>query len=295
MFKNMNYLILIIFLFCGCSTSIDMQKVNKTDFDKLKKVVSIIKHQYIEDISKKKFLDINKNYKTKKDIENEIKIIMNSLDLHSTYINKKDNLVKKIKQNTSSLSFKIVDKKYLYISIPSFYKDISKELSMIIKANSELSLILDLRNNLGGYFKEAIKTVDLFVNSGMIVSQVGRNKNLTRRYYATRANSITSKPLVILINEKTASSAEIVSGALQDAKRATLIGTKSYGKGTIQALIYINDDKTEAIKLTIGKYYLSSKRAINNKIQPNIFVQKNMVSNNLEDIQLIEAIEYLKI
>ena len=286
---------LILFVFLSCSNTVPKQKIEQKDRDKLQKVIKLVKNHYIEEIPKEKYLDTKKRYQTQKDIEFEIERVMNNLDKHSIYINKnkKSNTLNKRKKISAPISFKIIEKKYLYILVPYFYKNTAKKISIIIKKHNNLNLILDLRDNPGGYLKESIKTVDLFIDSGVIISQVGRKKNLTKSYYATMKNTITSRPMVVLINNKTASSAEIVSGALQHHKRGILIGTESYGKGTVQALIYITDDKKEAIKLTIGKYYLSSKRTINNKIQPNILVQKNNVIDNKNDLQLEQAIKYL--
>ena len=289
MLRNINLLLVFTVLFLGCTNGINSQRVEQEDLDKLQKIISLVTNYSMEDITRKNIIDIdiNKGYKTKEDIEFEIKKIMASLDKYSIYINKKDSLTKTRQNTYTPISFKIIDNKYLYISLPYFYKNVSKKLSKIIKYNSNLAIILDLRDNIGGHLDEAIKTVDLFIDNGMIVSQIGKNKNLTKKYYATKQKTITTKPMVVLINHKTASAAEIVSGALQDHKRTTLIGTQTYGKGTIQSLIYLNDDKTEAIKLTVGKYYLSSKKDINSKIQPNIVIKQ-------KSLQLKMAIEYLQ-
>ena len=294
--KYIFIIFLILFVFLSCSNNVPKKAVEQKDFDKLERVIKLVKNHYIEEIPNEKYLDTTKRYETQKDIESEIERVMNNLDKHSFYINKnkKANILSKTKKISSPISFKIIEEKYLYILIPYFYKNTTKKISSIIKKYNNLNLILDLRDNPGGYLKESIKTVDLFIDNGVIISQVGRKRNLTKSYYATVKNTITSRPLVVLINHKTASSAEIVSGALQYHKRGFLVGTKSYGKGTVQALIYITDDKKEAIKLTIGKYYLSSKRTINNKIQPNILVQKNNVMVNKNDLQLEEAIKYLE-
>jgi carboxyl-terminal processing protease len=123
-------------------------------------------------------------------------------------------------------------------------------------------LILDLRNNPGGLLSQAIGVVDLFVDKGIIVSQKGRNAEDEEKFEASSSNTRTKLPLVVLVNEGSASASEIVSGALQDHKRAIIIGEKTFGKGSVQAVLPIDNERTENIKLTIAKYYLPSGRTI---------------------------------
>jgi C-terminal processing protease CtpA/Prc len=264
--------IFFIFLFVGCSSSLNNRQVNGNDLAKLHTTLSIIKNYYVGEIPQSDLENLNKKYNSKEDINNEIKKVLSKLDKYSIYIASEDtkkSILKKIK-------FKILDKKILYIDIPYFYKDTAKEIKNIINKNktNANALILDLRNNPGGFFKEAIKTVDLFVNTGDIVSIKEKNSNGVRTYRASLKKTITPIPIVVLINKNTASSAEIVSGALKDLHRATLVGTSTFGKGTIQALIYITKDKKEAIKLTIAKYYFPNKKRLDNKIQPDILIKE---------------------
>ncbi|MBA1433123.1 MAG: S41 family peptidase [Epsilonproteobacteria bacterium] len=161
-----------------------------------------------------------------------------------------------------SVHTKMVGKDILYIRISSFDKKVVADVTKAIKKKKALTkgIILDLRNNPGGLLDQAVGTVDLFVNSGTIVSQKGRRAVETKEYSAHAANTITKVPLVVLINGGSASASEIVSGALQDHRRAVLVGEKTFGKGSVQVVLPIT--KTEAIKLTIARYYLPSGRTI---------------------------------
>ncbi|MFA7021547.1 MULTISPECIES: S41 family peptidase [Aliarcobacter] len=157
----------------------------------------------------------------------------------------------------------VEDEDLLYIRISSFDAKVTEELQKAIKNNPNAKgIILDLRNNPGGLLGQAIGVVDLFVKSGTIVSQKGRDKESEEKFEATKFGFKSDLPLVVLVNEGSASASEIVSGSLQDHKRAVIIGEKTFGKGSVQAVLPINDEQTENIKLTIAKYYLPSGRTI---------------------------------
>ena len=157
----------------------------------------------------------------------------------------------------------VEDEDLLYIRISSFDAKVTEELQKAIKINPNAKgIILDLRNNPGGLLGQAIGVVDLFVKSGTIVSQKGRDKESEEKFEATKFGFKSDLPLVVLVNEGSASASEIVSGSLQDHKRAVIIGEKTFGKGSVQAVLPINDEQTENIKLTIAKYYLPSGRTI---------------------------------
>jgi len=161
-----------------------------------------------------------------------------------------------------SVHAKRVGDDILYIRVSSFDKKVVKDVTKAIqkhKANTK-GIILDLRNNPGGLLDQAVGLVDLFVDKGLIVSQKGRREVETKEYSAHPTNTITKVPLVVLINGGSASASEIVSGALQDHKRAVTIGQKTFGKGSVQVVLPIT--KKEAIKLTIARYYLPSGRTI---------------------------------
>ncbi len=173
-----------------------------------------------------------------------------------------------------SVYAKTINEDILYLRVASFMDmKISSELKKYIKEHKEKTkaIVLDLRNNPGGQLGQAIDTVDLFVNEGIIVSQKGRNDTDNEEFKATSYTTVTDVPMVVLVNEGSASASEIVGGALQDLKRAVIIGKNTFGKGSVQRIIPIVEDGSEAIKLTIAKYYLPSGRTIQAKgIIPDI-------------------------
>ena len=164
------------------------------------------------------------------------------------------------------------DQDYLYLRVTSFDRKVVDGLEKAIKKNPNVKgLVLDLRNNPGGLLSQAIGVVDLFVDKGVIVSQKGRNAEDEEKFEASVSNTISRLPMVVLVNGGSASASEIVSGALQDHKRAILIGEKTFGKGSVQAILPITEDRKESIKLTIAKYYLPSGRTIQAKgVTPDV-------------------------
>ena len=171
-----------------------------------------------------------------------------------------------------SVTAKTINNDILYLRISSFDAVVAKQLKKHIKAHKNAKgIILDLRNNPGGLLDQAIKTVDLFVDEGVIVSQRGKDRSKESFYRAKKSTTITKAPLVVLVNGGSASASEIVSGALQDLKRAVIVGQNTFGKGSVQVIIPITKDRKEAIKLTTAKYYLPSGRSIQAKgIVPDI-------------------------
>ena len=134
-------------------------------------------------------------------------------------------------------------------------------------------IILDLRNNPGGLLTQAIKVSDAFLESGEIVSTRGRNASEGERFNATSGDLSGGKPIVVLINGGSASASEIVAGALQDHRRAIVIGTKSFGKGSVQTVMPLKGDG--AMRLTTARYYTPSGRSIQNLgVTPDILVQQ---------------------
>jgi carboxyl-terminal processing protease len=121
-------------------------------------------------------------------------------------------------------------------------------------------LVLDLRNNPGGVLRAAVQVTDAFLNEGMIVYTKGRVKNSEMRFEAESGDVLDGKPIVVLINEGSASASEIVSGALQDQQRALILGRNSFGKGSVQTLLPLNNGG--AIKVTTARYYTPSGRSI---------------------------------
>src|SRR5210317_2089622 len=134
-------------------------------------------------------------------------------------------------------------------------------------------VILDLRNNPGGLLTQAIKVSDAFLESGEIVSTRGRNPEDGDRYNATPGDLIEGKPIVVLINGGSASASEIVAGALKDHRRAIIVGTKSFGKGSVQTVMPLRGDG--AMRLTTARYYTPSERSIQNLgVSPDIVVEQ---------------------
>ncbi len=144
--------------------------------------------------------------------------------------------------------------------------------------NPPKGLILDLRNNPGGLVDQAVAVADAFLDKGVIVLTRGRSENESARYEAKPDDLdrlIADIPLIVLINGGSASASEILAGALQDQRRATLIGTRSFGKGTVQNIIYLGDDG--AMRLTTSRYYTPSNRSIQALgISPDIEIFQNV-------------------
>lgn len=163
-------------------------------------------------------------------------------------------------------------------------EDLQKE-----KGKDLLGFVIDLRNNPGGLLDQAIMVADDFLEKGEIVSTRGRNDEDTRRDNATPGDMAKGLPIVVLINGGSASASEIVAGALQDHRRAVLIGTKSFGKGSVQTIVPLPGDN--AIRLTTARYYTPSGRSIQAKgIEPDIVVPQSKIENlEKSDLYLSEA------
>ncbi|RXK13430.1 peptidase S41 [Halarcobacter mediterraneus] len=175
----------------------------------------------------------------------------------------KIDIVRDIIKIESVFAKNIENENLLYLRVSSFDRNVTKKLEEAIEANPKTKgIILDLRNNPGGLLTQAIGVVDLFVNEGIIVSQKGRNTEEEEKFEAKASQTMTDVPLVVLVNGGSASASEIVSGSLQDHKRAIVIGEKTFGKGSVQAILPITQDRSENIKITIAKYYLPSGRTI---------------------------------
>ncbi len=181
-----------------------------------------------------------------------------------------------------------------YVKLAQFQDRTSQELTEAIAGletqnGKELSgLILDLRNNPGGLLTEAIDVVDEFIDSGLIVSVRGRTEDQTREYYATKNGSFQTFPVVVIVNDGSASASEVVAEALQDSKRAVILGTKTFGKGSVQTIIKLEDGS--GLKLTTAKFYAPSGRSINQVgVTPDIKVE----NSEDQDKQLESAINML--
>ncbi len=200
-----------------------------------------------------------------------------------------------------SVASKLIDeknKKIAYLRLRAFNENSGKQLKKEIinfENNNELiGYILDLRNNPGGLLSQAIKITDFFLHDGMIVSTKGRKSRENRKFFAKRGDQINGKPLIVLINNGSASASEIVAGALQDLKRAVLLGENTYGKGSVQSIIPLRNKG--ALRLTISKYYLPSGKSISEVgILPDIKVEEGeeFSINTNTDNQLKYAIDLL--
>ena len=212
-------------------------------------------------------------------------------DIKLTIVRKGDNkpleiaMKRDIIKVQSVFAKKIEGENLLYLRISSFDTKVTNDLEKAIKENKDVKgIVLDLRNNPGGLLNQAIGVVDLFVKNGVIVSQKGRDANDEEKFEASKFGTKTDLPLVVLVNEGSASASEIVSGALQDHKRAILVGEKTFGKGSVQAVLPIDNEKTENIKLTIAKYYLPSGRTIQAEgVTPDIIASAGKVVQSEEN------------
>jgi carboxyl-terminal processing protease len=181
------------------------------------------------------------------------------------------------------VSVKEVDLKngYGYIRLSQFSGSTTKELEAALKKMESAKvpmkgLILDLRNNVGGLLNQAIQVSDLFLQEGKILSIEGRNKKNTKVYMATPDTVSRKYPIVVLINGGSASASEIVAGALQDQKRALILGTTSFGKGSVQTVETLRDGS--GLKLTIARYYTPNGRSIQAKgIEPDIVLKHKRI------------------
>ncbi len=198
-----------------------------------------------------------------------------------------------------SVKSKIIDKNVGYIRLTSFNENSSKQVKEKIKEfkkdeNVE-KYILDLRNNPGGLLSQAIKISDFFLDNGEIVSTKSRKIRENRKWFAKKGDLVDGETLVVLINYGSASASEIVAGALQDHKRAILIGESSYGKGSVQSIIPLENNG--AIRLTISKYYLPSGESISEVgVTPDIEIAESSDEfriNTETDNQLDFAVKLL--
>ena len=185
--------------------------------------------------------------------------------------------------NIRSVKSEIVDD-VGYLRITSFNEQTEKGLIDSIKNiqsnpdNNIIGYVLDVRSNPGGLLTQAVKVTDIFLERGEIVSTRGRDKKDIKRYRAKKADRTNGKPLVVLIDGGSASASEIVAGALQDHRRAIIIGTQSFGKGSVQTIIPFqvsNSDDLTGIRLTTARYYTPSGKSIQGKgITPDMIIEQ---------------------
>ena len=163
-----------------------------------------------------------------------------------------------------------------YIKLKSFNENSDKQFIKKIKKYENQKLIgyiIDLRNNPGGLLNQAVAITDFFLEKGEIVSTKGRKISETRKFFARTGDGIKGKPIIVLINGGSASASEIFAGALKDHKRAIILGENSYGKGSVQSIIPLQNGG--GIRLTISKYYLPSGKSISEVgVSPDIVVEE---------------------
>jgi len=207
-----------------------------------------------------------------------------------------------------------------YIAIKNFNNhtlhDVARQVTMLQSNNGEElnGLVIDLRNNPGGTLQSAVEVSDLFLQSGTIVTTRGRYYDANQRYEAQQGDILANAPIAVLINENSASAAEILAAALRDNNRATLVGNQSFGKGSVQSLIPLGNGNT-ALKLTTAKYFTPLGKSIDGVgIAPDVAInqttlpqtakaviiksEQGMVSqqalqDNLPDRQLLKATQLL--
>jgi len=184
-----------------------------------------------------------------------------------------------------------------YLRLKSFNENSDNQFLKSIKKfekNSKIKgYIIDIRNNPGGLLTQAINITDFFLDDGEIVSTKGRKVSETRKFFARKGDEVKGKPIVVLINNGSASASEILAGALKDHKRAIILGENSYGKGSVQSIIPLKNGG--GMRLTISKYYLPSGESISEVgVTPDILVEANdgdFKINSDNDNQLNYAIK----
>jgi len=198
-----------------------------------------------------------------------------------------------------SVNSEIISKKENigYVRLKSFNENSDNQFLKSLKKferNQKIKgYVIDLRNNPGGLLTQAINITDFFLDDGEIVSTKGRKISESRKFFAKKGDEIKGKPMVILINNGSASAAEILAGALKDHKRAIILGENSYGKGSVQSIIPLTNGG--GMRLTISKYYLPSGKSISEVgVTPDIFVEEeneDFKINSEKDNQLNYAIK----
>ncbi len=177
-----------------------------------------------------------------------------------------------------SVRYELLDKYYGYIRISQFQEKTDNDFDKAIKTLEEQSkgnlkgLILDMRNNPGGLLDQAVKVADRFIDSGIIVSMKGRREDQKMEFKAHPDGNLSRYPLVVLVNSGSASGAEIVAGAIQDHGRGIIMGTQTFGKGSVQTIFPLKDGS--GLRLTTARYYTPNGRSIQAKgITPDIIVK----------------------
>jgi len=180
-----------------------------------------------------------------------------------------------------SVKSKMLEKGYGYVRVTQFQERTDDDLERALKtldkdAGGLQGLVLDLRNDPGGLLTQAVKVSDIFLDSGLIVYTDGRLENQKQKYFAHKPGTWSDFPMVVLVNSGSASASEIVAGALQDQKRALVLGTQTFGKGSVQTILPL--DESAALRLTTARYFTPSGRSIQaTGIVPDIVLEQTSV------------------
>lgn len=177
----------------------------------------------------------------------------------------KDFVIERGTVKIKSVKYIDLDDGYAYVRITSFIENSAPDLERVLKAHEKKyktsrGLIIDLRRNPGGLLDQAIQISDLFLEQGVIVSTMGRNQKEKEIVYAKKGGTLPNFPIIVLVDEYSASASEILAGALQDNKRALIMGHRTFGKGSVQSVVKLGDGS--GLKLTVGRYYTPSGRSI---------------------------------
>ncbi|MBQ76452.1 MAG: peptidase S41 [Gammaproteobacteria bacterium] len=181
----------------------------------------------------------------------------------------------------ASVRHRLLEDGFGYLRIAQFQSktgtEVEKAVEKLVEEGKLSGLIIDLRNNPGGVLQSAVEVSDIFVSEGLLVYTSGRLSNTDLKFNATTPDATDGVPIVVLVNEGTASASEIVAGALQDHGRAVIMGTNTFGKGSVQTILPLNNEK--AIKLTTALYFTPSGRSIQAEgIVPDIWVDRSTVT-----------------
>jgi carboxyl-terminal processing protease len=198
--------------------------------------------------------------------------------------------------NVTSVRSRMLEPGLAYVRIGSFTTEtgasLDKELLKLKKeaGGSLKGIVLDLRNNPGGVLDAAVKVSDTFLEKGSVVSIKGRDPSSNREFIAKPGDALDGRPIIVLVNGGSASASEIVAGALQDQKRAIIMGTRTFGKGSVQTIMPLQNDS--AIKLTTARYYTPSGRSIQNEgIVPDVVLRPLKVSKDDQQDGLLDPIK----
>ena len=183
--------------------------------------------------------------------------------------------------NVPSVTSRLLDSGYGYLRIAQFQSGTGREalveINNLNKEKNLRGLVIDLRDNPGGVLQSAVEVADIFIDEGAIVYTEGRLANAQLRFNATTGDNTEGIPIALLVNQGTASASEIVAGALQDHRRAIIMGTTTFGKGSVQTVLPLNNDK--AIKLTTARYFTPKGRSIQAAgIEPDIWVDQSTIT-----------------